>query len=767
MKAYEAALPRAAKANDETALLALLGTLAAAYESELGNPELAIERNQQILELAPKDPEAVGALERLYVATGRFADLLAVYDKKLELAKSKDEELSIRFKLAGLYEDEIKQPDKAVAALSGDPQAGSEADAGAGGARSDLPAARTLEGAGADDRSGDRSLHRHGRGRRAEVPARRDPRAAPRRRRRRGRSRTARRSRWSPTHVGARTALQAYLSSADPELQQAAVEELEPIYESTNDLRAPRRGAADQARAREEDRQARRAAAAHRQAGRSAGERRSGLGGVHRAPSPRARRRRRRARRWRTWPTSSTTGSRWSRCTRRRCRPRARRSCRRRWSASCCWSSPSPTTRSWAQSERAVEYFRRAQSIQPEDASALVALERLYTRTERWSDLVDTLLKKAQLVTDAAEREEIRDPHRHRLGGDAGERRAGDRRLERRAAGQPVERAGAARARSPLPRARRVPRAGRQPAAAADAGRGRRRRDGRRCSGGSARCASRSSISWAPRSTPTRKILKLEPEHRETIAALERILPRPRSTSSTPRSCSSRSTRSAATGRASSASTRSRRATRPIPSRRSRSIARSPTATRSASTIRGAPTRRSAGRWPRIRRTPRCRPPSSGWRARSTSWTIWSLATGGSSPASPIPSARTRSITRSRASARSTWATIGRRRPPTAPRWRSGRAISRRPTRSSSSTCAAATTPNLVQLLQRKAEIVDGPAEKKALYYRAAQLYEEVLEDLESVGRRCSSTCSPSTTPTARRSISWSGSTSASGAGTI
>ena len=101
--------------------------------------------------------------------------------------------------------------------------------------------------------------------------------------------------------------------------------------------------------------------------------------------------------------------------------------------------------------ERAVEYFRRAQSIQPEDASALVALERLYTRTERWSDLVDTLLKKAQLVTDAARARGDPDPHRHRLGGDAGERRAGDRRLERRPAGQPLERAGAARARSPLP----------------------------------------------------------------------------------------------------------------------------------------------------------------------------------------------------------------------------------------------------------------------------------------------------------------------------
>ena len=119
------------------------------------------------------------------------------------------------------------------------------------------------------------------------------------------------------------------------------------------------------------------------------------------------------------------------------------------------------------QSERAVEYFRRAQSIQPEDASALVALERLYTRTERWSDLVDTLLKKAQLVTDPAEREEIRIRIAHGLGGDARQRRAGDRRLERRPAGQPRQRPGAARARPAVPGARRVPRAGRQPAAAA------------------------------------------------------------------------------------------------------------------------------------------------------------------------------------------------------------------------------------------------------------------------------------------------------------
>ena len=59
-------------------------------------------------------------------------------------------------------------------------------------------------------------------------------------------------------------------------------------------------------------------------------------------------------------------------------------------------------------SEKAVEYFRRAQEILPEDASALEALERLYKRTERWPDLIETLRRKADLVTDPVERVAIR-----------------------------------------------------------------------------------------------------------------------------------------------------------------------------------------------------------------------------------------------------------------------------------------------------------------------------------------------------------------------
>jgi tetratricopeptide (TPR) repeat protein len=60
--------------------------LARAYEKELANYPLAIERNKQVLALAPSDEQAVLALERLYVATGQHEELLAIYDKKLSMA---------------------------------------------------------------------------------------------------------------------------------------------------------------------------------------------------------------------------------------------------------------------------------------------------------------------------------------------------------------------------------------------------------------------------------------------------------------------------------------------------------------------------------------------------------------------------------------------------------------------------------------------------------------------------------------------------------
>ena len=59
------------------------------------------------------------------------------------------------------------------------------------------------------------------------------------------------------------------------------------------------------------------------------------------------------------------------------------------------------------QSEKAVEYYRRAQAIEPDDTTALEALEKLYTRHERWPELLETYRRKVDLTQDASDREAI------------------------------------------------------------------------------------------------------------------------------------------------------------------------------------------------------------------------------------------------------------------------------------------------------------------------------------------------------------------------
>jgi tetratricopeptide (TPR) repeat protein len=406
VEAYEAAVPRAEAESDVQAVMSLLGTLAAAYERELANPELAIARNQKILGLSAKDPDAVAALERLYIATGRFADLLAVYDKKLGMAKSKAEELEIRFKLASLYEEEIKQPDRAIelytAIVAQDPEqlaalAALDRLYQQLGRWKELAATISKE----IDLSTDMAAVAELKFRRGAVEEQYLEDGA-------GAVASYREAlEIDSSHVGARTALQAYLSNSDGELQRAAVKVLEPIYEANNDL--ARLVEVQRIKLSHEKKTDKRVDLLLR-IGKLEGQ----LGNTDQA--------------WEAY-TRAVGENPASQGAREALENLA--NILDNWqplvalyekalSVKGKEKLPSALERELLlvvavaydekleQSDRAVEYFRRAQSIQPEDASALVALERLYTRTERWSDLVDTLLKKAQLVSDPAEREEIR-----------------------------------------------------------------------------------------------------------------------------------------------------------------------------------------------------------------------------------------------------------------------------------------------------------------------------------------------------------------------
>ena len=553
VEAYEAALPRARQgAMTRRRSCRCSATLAARLRvASSATPRRRSSATSRSWSSRPRIPTRSAALERLYIATGRFADLLAIYDKKLELAKSKAEELEIRFKLAGLYEEEIKQPDKAIELYQRDPQAGSR--------RSCRRWRRSI--ASTSSSAAGRSWRRRidaeidlstdmARGRRAQVPARRPPRAAPGRRRGRGRV--------VPRGAGARAGARRRADRA------AGV----PVERRRRPAAGGRRGARADLRVERRPRRAwsRSSASSSRTRRRPTSASRCCCGSA-------------------SSKASSATPTRPGRRTPARS-PRAPASAPARealenlatildnWqplvalyekalSAKGKEKLPSALERELllvvavaydeklGQSEKAVEYFRRAQSIQPEDASALVALERLYTRTERWSDLVDTLLKKAQLVTDPAEREEIRDPHRHASG--------------RRCSATPSRRSspGTSSCRTTRATCRRCTRSiastcargeyreladnlQRQLTLSADD----RRRDDRRCSGASAPCASSSSASWAARSTPTAKILAARARARPRRSPRSSASCPTRSTSWTSRSCWSRSTRSAATGRA-------------------------------------------------------------------------------------------------------------------------------------------------------------------------------------------------------------------------
>ena len=68
-----------------------------------------------VYEVDGENADAIGALERLYRQTSRHAELLGIYEKKRELSMDAAEKKAISYEIAKLYETEIKDVDKAIA----------------------------------------------------------------------------------------------------------------------------------------------------------------------------------------------------------------------------------------------------------------------------------------------------------------------------------------------------------------------------------------------------------------------------------------------------------------------------------------------------------------------------------------------------------------------------------------------------------------------------------------------------------------------------
>jgi tetratricopeptide (TPR) repeat protein len=394
--AYELALPKLEGAD----ALPILTTLARAYERELANPEAAIERNKSVLAIDPRNEEAVLALERLFVATGRHAELLEIYDKKLSLAGTAEQRRQVRLQLAGLYEDEIRDSDKAIALYRAildespkDPQALRALSRLYRATSQWQPLVETLalelavvkdpaERAELTFRLGEVHANQLGE-KKAGAEASRDA------------------LKLDPDHQGAREALEAVLS--DKKLRNIAVDALLPIYEKNEDLarlvqvlrirlegakdaehRVPlqlRIGALESAMGHAEESFASYADAF--QADPGSEQARAALEDL--------------ADNLGKW--ESVVGLYGEALAGKKLDPNLEREL--------LLVVAVGYDEKLGNSEKAVEFFQRAQEIGPQDSAALQALERLYTRTERWPDLVETLRRKAELTSDPAERESI------------------------------------------------------------------------------------------------------------------------------------------------------------------------------------------------------------------------------------------------------------------------------------------------------------------------------------------------------------------------
>lgn len=115
VSAYESA---AGRFGDPAGALPLLAVVARVYEEKLGDLDAALETNQKILVTDDVNLSAIAALQRLYQASEDWEKLLGVYQKLVDLATEESERRGIYFQIAQLYVGQLANPAKAIEAYS-------------------------------------------------------------------------------------------------------------------------------------------------------------------------------------------------------------------------------------------------------------------------------------------------------------------------------------------------------------------------------------------------------------------------------------------------------------------------------------------------------------------------------------------------------------------------------------------------------------------------------------------------------------------------
>ncbi len=111
---YQHAIDQADSAGDRDVAVMLRLRLGRVLVENLQRVDDALVAYRAVYDADGENVEAIAALERLYRQTSRFADLLGIYEKKRDLSTTTDEKKAIHYEIAKLYENEIKDVDKAI-----------------------------------------------------------------------------------------------------------------------------------------------------------------------------------------------------------------------------------------------------------------------------------------------------------------------------------------------------------------------------------------------------------------------------------------------------------------------------------------------------------------------------------------------------------------------------------------------------------------------------------------------------------------------------
>src|SRR5207248_1182880 len=88
--------------------------LARVYEAELRDAHRAVETYLRVLELDAKEPEALAALDRLYLGAGMYDELVEILPRRIEISQDPDETIELHFRRGAIFSDALGDLDASL-----------------------------------------------------------------------------------------------------------------------------------------------------------------------------------------------------------------------------------------------------------------------------------------------------------------------------------------------------------------------------------------------------------------------------------------------------------------------------------------------------------------------------------------------------------------------------------------------------------------------------------------------------------------------------